>query len=292
MQVFRIETQKYPTKEYINTILIRNDTRGILYYFSGCADTNTILKCFNSRLNKLADDNQVDLSTQIAITVGIDQNGFYRGFTIVFISNSISYCMLLGMDKYGRMILSEEIDKKVTDKTVAELKKKLKRRKLTFEGVLNSNDLKLKDAFDDLYFKILSEETERYKKPDIIQYSYTQQDVERLGRWKDKWNIKTNLGKLAGMIPDVSNLSSQGGMDTCLYCKKGFDDFGEDYFRGLFRPFNNIKIHSVEDETIIEFKDKKDCALASMLYKIVKIGENEEIHFTFPRKCQYDEIVG
>lgn len=274
MQVFRIETYKYPKKNP-NVFLTRevhSRTNGILCCYTGCADTITQFESFKSRIVDLSKKYKIDLSTQICINVGINHEGKYRGFTIVYISNDITYCLLIGKDPGGQDIIIEEVDTKATKETL----KKFGKKSL---ANLSQEELdKFDQEYEDIFYSI--PEDKRIRQPLILAYKYKPEDVSRLGDNEIKKKvILDNLGKITISLPNC-NLATPG--NNTLHTKNGYDTFDESFFQGLFNIFPGAEIQVMRNDTYVKFKNDESCFFASMLYKTVLV-DNEIITFNQPR---------
>jgi hypothetical protein len=285
MEVFRIETEKYPTKTYINTILIQQESRGIFYCYSGCADAKKIFKAFELKLLQWSKELKIDLSTQIVINVSRNNNNTFRGFSIVFISNSIAYCLLRGFDKHGQRLLIEEKEKNIINSTMKELKKlKIISNTMSYNRLINEGNSEVNGAFDRLYLKKLNENAnECFVQSIELKYDYKPQDVNMLGeKEKTKWHITSNLGTISISVPDTTHMGSLAYLSEYLYSKTKYE-YSLDFFQGIFRPFKKVQVYVEKNECLVELQSKEDAYYAIMLYKNILLPD-DTIHFTFAKE--------
>lgn len=275
MELFTIKTHNYPSA-YSNVFLtqeIYSETNGILYLLTGPADTQKVRSSLESKIVELSKKFKIDLTTQLAINVGLNQEGKCRGFTIIYIANPITYCVLIGKDPGGQDIIQREVDNRITNQVLQKMKCK---------SIAKVKDL---DHFDDEYDKVFYTlpVEERYVQPYILTYNYTESDLDKLGEWeRKKQMIIANLGKITIKLPKEQYVKDV--IDTCLHTKAGDSQYDLSFFKGLFNIFPEVEITVTKNDTFVNFKSSKSCYFASMLYKNVKVDNHTILTFSHARQ--------
>jgi len=296
MEIFNITTPTYLPHHpgYITALLKQQEHRGIGYVYSGSAFPKDIFEAVEKRLLYLADLHKVDLSTQVIINTEVTSKGLLKGYSFIMIINPFAYCLLLGLDTGGQErenpVVVENIEKQVLEKyppipPPTRKGKKKKSSKSILENMKIKEEERQRDMdamFENLFFKM--ETKDRYLPADVLTYQWKPEDKMRLGEIeRTKWRIVENLGKLTFVFPSESIIKKdEYSSYYYLFCRNnaGLD---EEFFEGIFRPFQIVNVQCIKYESMIEFKETKDAIAAFMICKGFKL-EGHIFEFSFPKE--------
>lgn len=235
MQVYRIKTNEFKRNFSVNTVLVQQDTYGILYCFTGCASADKIYRCFEKELIRLSEILKIDLSTQLCINVHLNSNGTYKGYSIIYVSNDISYCLLLGLDSVGQKVILEAVDKKITINALKKVENMLLNSSL--KDFLQINDNKRFDLFKGSISKnkkvkkiLNSRSKNKFLTFDFInEYSLKSEDKDLFQKLMDLWYSES-----MDRIDNISYLASTHVNKDIRYELQEIVDFFEETYSEEF----------------------------------------------------------
>lgn len=235
MQVYRIKTNEFKRNFSVNTVRVQQDTYGILYCFTGCASADKIYRCFEKELMRLSETLKIDLSTQLCINVHLNSNGTYKGYSVIYVSNDIAYCLLLGLDSVGQKVVLESVDKKITINALKKVENMLLNSNL--KDFLQINDNKRFDLFKESISKnkkvkkiLITRLKNRFLTFDFInEYSSKNEDKDLFQKLMNLWYAES-----MDRIDNLSYLASTHENEDIRHGLQGMIDFFEDTYSDEF----------------------------------------------------------
>ena len=313
-----IETNKeYSSRPCLNAFHIAQQiSRRVAYSYSGIASAHVIFNSIKEVAENLSEKLKLNLSSQIIINVIIDQNGKYKGYSFIYISNPILYCLVVGLNECGERPLSLEDEKKMELETETETSKIIEgkkdeignevlklmcpqagkarnkyKRKNKIEIEKKQQEVMDKfrmETYDEVYMSKLSIfNNDKYLIGLQMKYEYDKSTaISLLGPEEGKkQRIVGNLGTLTFISASTSVVfRSKDNRYNELVMSRGYQ-IEDNRLLQIFKPFTSSNDYPKirrDNNIFVEFAFEDDCIFASMICKRIMI-DGEEYYFDFPR---------